>query len=469
MTSDIPGPGAVTAEGSTRRPALAAAVLAGAFAACVIPVLLRSIGDGNRSAWDQNHFHLPVIEQFSRDLPRPDLSGYRSATAPGYHLLIAAVHRYVSADERVLRAAGALITVALLGVLGGALGRRVGWRWGAAMGLPVAASLYVFGSGAWLLPDNLGWLTVLLAVLLAYRTRVDRFTYVAAAAVLAAAVFVRQLNLWPLGVLTVAAAVGAVDADIDRPGRLRPPLARGWGRRAAGMLVAGLPAVLVLAWLVSLWGGLTPPAFREASGLVSEGVAGSMHQGFNPAVPAMVLAVLGATGLFFTGFVWERIKEIIAGRDRRGLAVVLAGAGVGAAAALLAPTSFDRAAGRYSGLWNVARAFPVVADRSLLVLALAALGGAIVAIWFLAMGPRDRWIWLAAWGCFVAAQAANRMAWQRYYEPFCLIMLALAASRVAGREDGPGRPPPPPRWAVAGPLLLAGLLATVTLWSLRAG
>lgn len=54
-------------------------------------------------------------------------------------------------------------------------------------------------------------------------------------------------------------------------------------------------------------------------------------------------------------------------------------------------------------------------------------------------------------GHFIAAQTANAMVWQRYSQPFCLILLALAAGRTAGPEDRP-----PPRCA-AGPVMLAAL------------
>ena len=41
------------------------------------------------------------------------------------------------------------------------------------------------------------------------------------------------------------------------------------------------------------------------------------------------------------------------------------------------------------------------------------------------------------------------MAWHKYYEPFCLMMLPLAASRL------PTRTATPRRWPLVGPMLLA--------------
>ena len=416
-------------------------------------------GAYNDRAWrDQTVYHLRVIEQFSRELPRPDLSNYYSATGPLYHLLLAPVHRWITPDERALRVVSGLFTVALLALLGWAVGRHSRWRTAVALCLPMACSLYVFVSAVWLLPDNLAWLTCLVALLLAYRPRADGWTFVVAGITLALAVSVRQINLWPLGVLVAGVAL-TPSADRRDDDSLAPPLAPGWPRGAGLMLLTGVPAVLILAWLYRLWHGLTPPAFQTVEGEVPAGHSGWQHEGPNLAVPAMVLSVLAATGLFFAPLVLPTIRDVV---TKRGRALALIGLGVlaGAATALAVPTDFTPAPGpRYSGLWNVAAHFPVVAHRSLLIAALAAAGGATVVLWFLALGARDRWIWLSAWACFAAAQSANAKAWHKYYEPFCLMMLALAAAKVIERR-------PPPRWAIAGPVLLAALLAGVTLSNL---
>ncbi len=430
------------------------------LAAGVVFTAILSGAQNLRASSDQRDYHWVVIEQFSRQFPRPDLSDYRSATSPGYHLAIAAIHRWVTQDERTLRLLSGCFTVALLALLAGWTGMRMCWTTAAAVCLPVLTSLYVFGSAVWLLPDNLAWLTVLAALLLAYREQVDARTYAGAAVVLTAAVLVRQINFWPLGVLTIAVALSSENAEPD--GQFTPPVSCGWARRAGLMLLAGVPAMLVLATFYRLWHGLTPPAFQHVEGPLPPGHSGWQHEGPNPAVPAMVLALLGATGVFFSGFLWPTVRTNWSGKPKR-LVIVLLGVAVGGAASLVVPTNFNHDAGRYSGLWNLSARFPVIGpdhDRSLFIAALAAAGGAVVTVWFLALGRRDRWIWLATWVCFILAQSANAMAWQKYYEPFCLIMLALAASRVAALGKAP-------RWAIAGPVALAAVLAGVTLWSLK--
>lgn len=412
-----------------------------------------------RALDDETVSHLPTIEQFSREIPHPNLADYQTATSPGYHLVLAALHKYVSQDVEVLRACGAVYTVLLLGVLGWGLGRGTPWRVAVAVGLPTVASLYVFVSGAWLLPDNLAWLTVLLAVLMAFRGRVDFRAHLAAAAVLALAVFVRQTNIWVLGALAAGAAL-AHDPGDTHEDRLSPPLQTGWLNRAGSMLLTGIPAAIILAWLAHLWHGLTPPAFQTFHGPLPPGHSGWQHEGPNFAVPAMVLAVLGTTGVFYAGFAWQSLRDALLGRERRARAILLAGLILGGMTAVVVQTSWNPTLGRTSGLWNIARVWPAFHERSVLVLALAAAGGATTALWFLALGRRDRWIWLATWVCFIISQTANAMAWQRYYEPFCLMILALAVGRMGVRR-------PTPRWALAGPLVLAALLAAVTVLRLR--
>jgi hypothetical protein len=102
---------------------------------------------------------------------------------------------------------------------------------------------------------------------------------------------------------------------------------------------------------------------------------------------------------------------------------------------------------------------PVIGERSVVIVMLATLGGAVLGWWCAALNRRDRWIFVTAWAAFIAAQTVNTTAWQRYYEPFVLMMLALAAVRVERA-----------RWSfipAIGPLLLAGVLGMVTVLSLR--
>jgi hypothetical protein len=264
---------------------------------------------------------------------------------------------------------------------------------------------------------------------------------------------VRQINLWPLGVLVFSAIEPHIELS---PIRVRPGIAK----RGGVALLIGIPGILILVWFHQLWHGLTPPAFQSTHGApLPPGHSGWQHEGPNFAVPAMVLAVFGVASSFFVLFLWNTVRQMLA--QRRLLKIAALGLIGGALTAIIPPTEYTPPPGpRYSGLWNIAAHAPVIHHRSTLMIALAALGGLLLMLWFLALSERDRWIWLATWACFIAAQIANAMAWHKYYEPFCLIMLALAAGRIAKR-------PGVPKLAALGPPLLAVLLAGVTLANLK--
>jgi hypothetical protein len=416
-----------------------ATVLVALFLPAALPLILTDYERG-RAADDQNMWHLPAIRQFARQLPRPDLRDYLSATTPLYHLLIAAADRWISPDLRVLRLLGALFTAGLLATLGAAVARRAPAWLAIALCLPMVASLYVFGSGAWLLPDNAGWWGVLALMLLAFRHRVDAWTYLGGAVLLLLLVLVRQSHAWAAAPLWVAAWMGSDTGE--PPARPAAPAAR-----LAWIVVATVPAAAVVLYFFHLWHGPVPPSiqfFHDPSRAVGKS--------WNPAVPATVLGVVGVLGIFFLGFA----RGV---RTRRAVMFTLAGAAIGLILGVLPVSTYSHEAGRESGIWNLVPHAPIVGQRSLAIVALSVLGGALLGWWSAALDWRDRVIFLVAWAAFIAAQTVNTTAWQRYYEPFVLMMLALTAVRLERAK-----------WtfsAVIGPLLLAAMLGIVTAFSLR--
>lgn len=429
----------------------AALIVAGLFLVFAVPLILITPA-GGRAAADEAEYHLPTVLAFARDWPRFDFRSYTSATTPGYHLVLAAVAKFLSSDIRLLRAVGSLFTVGLLVTIASALTRRIGPRNAVVLCLPLLCSSYVFKAGIWILPENAAWWGLLGTLLIALRAKVDGFMYLAGGCLLAALVFVRQMHLWSAAVLWLAAWLGN-EASAPESNRLAAPLAGRFGR-AATMFLATLPAFVIVACFVRLWGGMVPEHYR----LHGETRTGTVFMdGGNPAAPAMFLSLFAAFGLFFIHFTWGRVVETVQ-RNRRALAIILLGSLVGLLIGSVPETSYDFAAGRWSGLWNLVNRMPTVANRSPLIVALSTLGGAMVAMWWLVLGHRDRWLFLAMWTVFALAQSFSSMAWQRYYEPFLLMTLALAAARVDA---------PKSRAALAGPLVLAVLLAGVTIATLR--
>jgi hypothetical protein len=177
----------------------------------------------------------------------------------------------------------------------------------------------------------------------------------------------------------------------------------------------------------------------------------------------MVLAVMGVVGTLYAGFLAPRAEAI-----RRAWPALLAGFVIAGVVGAIPPTSYSQEAGRWSGLWNLTQKLPVYADRSPLVIGLAAWGGLVLAAWTVALPHRMAWVFLTACLAFTAAHTATHEAYQRYYEPFAIVLFGLAAVRVRSDwvAEGGATQAPTPRWAAVGSLLLAGLLAWVTVLAL---
>ena len=449
--------------------------------------------DRGRGAYDQNNFHLPAIHQFIRELPHPDLHDYPSATTPAYHLIVASIARALGTDdERSLRLIGTIFTLALLATVG-ITASRAGIITGIIAALPIVTSLYVFGAGTWTLPDNLGWCMVMLAMMLALRRRIDIWTFLGAAILIFAVAMTRQVSIWIIAPMVVSAWIGSCrvrtadhdltgtengphcgpyktrspsdslspvsrgeggvrgesENDVACPSAPHPnPLPRVQGRgsnasllRAAPMALAAVPGVVALLYFFHRWHGLVPPNQRQFVG------------GGNPAAIPAVLSDIGALGIFYALFLLRRDNVL------SNVPKLIVGAIAGAVVALIPPTTHDQPAGRYSGFFNITRHVPILMGRSsLLIVLMSAIGGAILIVWLWSLPRRERFIWGSAALAFIVAQAANHNAFYRYYEPVILIAAAMTVPRLA---------PKSPRIALAGPLLLALLLATVTAISLR--
>lgn len=411
---------------SRQRSALAGLAAAIAFFLALLSIVLMDY-DGSaptpdeyrtRAGFDHGGYHLPVIDAFAVQLPTPDLSDYASATTPGYHLLMAAVVRTISADARLLRTVSLLIGSALVGLLVGAMAHARGAPFAVTRTLPLAASLYVVSSAAWLLPDNAAWLCVLGIVLLSLKPSLRVRMLVLAGAVLMALVLVRQIHLWAAAPIWLAWWLGPAEDDA-RHATLLPTPDNPLRRRAARAALAvafTLPAFLVVGWFFLVWGGMTPPSFDERL------------SGPNPVVPATVLTLIAIYGAFFAGD-WLPAAWLALRQNPRLWAIVLLGAIIGLIVGV-APHSSYHWEDRISHLWNVVRRLPTLAERSPVIALGSVAGGVTVALIGAALPRRDAFILLAALAGFVASQTAGALAWPRYYEPLLLILLALACARI---------------------------------------
>lgn len=437
--------------------------------------------DDGRGAADQINYHQRVIRQFAAQLPAPDFRNYVSATTPLYHVVQAVLYRHITSDLNALRIVGLTITLALLAIMWRFVSAQASPRITMALLLPMACSIYVLDAGAWLLPDNAAWclVAVILGLGLGERVRLGQMLLLGVA--LAVLVLTRQSHLWTAGVIW---ATAFLSAGWGRP--LTPQtqeaqaLLANLDRRIPRTLIAigvTIPSFLIVAWFWRLWGGrLVPPIFVEW-----------YARGTNPSAPVFLLSLSAVYGAFFAGYLLPSFSMLL----RRRAWLLMLGAGIGLLAWLIAPSDYDLDNGRYGGLWSIARKLPMLGDRSLFMLGGAIAGGVLLTCWAAALDFRRRWIFLAALAAFFAAQCANAWLYQRYCEPFFLILFALAAASISGQgldvepagedESGSLRPTTADALAVIasarskvirtlrffGPVALAGLLMLVALNELR--
>lgn len=419
--------------------------VAAAFGALVLPasaVAILGLNAG-RGAVDATVYHEPFVRQLAADFPRFDLSNPLTATTPGYHLLLACLSQIGLGSTLALRLITALFGGLLIAALAAWLTRRVRPLDALLLSLPLAASIYTFQASAFILPDNPAWLLVFLIIALCLRDPPGRTRLVIAAALTALLVFTRQVHLWTVGVVWLAAWLGVTRTD---PG-LFTALLRRIPRSLAAFLIT-LPAVAIVAWFIQHWGGLTPPRFQ-----------GDMHGG-NPATPAFILVQVVVLTVGFGPWLLPAVFR--AARDRAG--ILLAAAALGLVLALIPATTTDPDAGRYSGWWAVnAKAQVLFGRTSTLFLILAPLGAVLIAGPLLALPHRARWTLLGALTAFTMAQSATFFSWQRYHEPFLILFLAM----LAGLQPPELRATPFARLRLPAMAALCLVLAVISALGLR--
>jgi len=407
----------------------------GALAALLLTWPFILVGfDAGRGAFDDLRYHWPTVERFAQELPSPDLSDYPSATTPGYHLDLA-IGRALGAQRTLVRLYASLWTALLLGILGARVHARLGGA-GLAVLAPLGASMYVLYPGVWLLPDNAGWVVVLVVLILALDHPMSLRALFVSGIALTLLVAVRQIHIWAAAATWCGAWIGSRETTPSPR-----ELFSSFGARAkwiALALLAAAPAALVLVWFVRLWGGLVPPMFQDR------------HQGPNPVTPGFVLTQVSILSVFFAPILVPRLA-----RTARSHAPWLIGAlALGLVLGLAPESSYSTDAGRYSGWWNLVRELPSPMGRSVVLALGAPIGAVCVVVWALMLDRRDAWILGVSLLAFTLAQSANHASWQRYHEPMLLILGVLAVTRAT--------PTLPIGRVVFGSLALACVLGAIT-------
>lgn len=369
---------------------------------------------------DQVQYHLPTIQQFAREWPWVDLTDYNVASAPGYHLILAWFYRQLGESLLVLQVLNAVIAAGCVLVFMRLCDRpacRTAW-----LGLGLLLSPYFHYSAIWLRPDNAGWLTVLGCLWLVGRHRPTEWWIIGGGILLIVVVVVRQSHIWCAAVLWVWAYLG--EGESIRPDRNRLT-------RLGMMILLSLPAFGLLGAFIWMWGGLVPPRFQTPHGAIIPHHSGWKHEGPNWAVPMFILALLGGVMVLALPGMWKFLKK------KRQVWVRLCWIMlIWLPVAAFPRSDWNEAEGRYSGLWNFAKKFAVVEERSVLLVPLSVLGAGLVG-WVLMSLPR-RWgiLWGVTLFSFILAQTANAMAWQKYYEPFAVMLVVLGVCWLVGEEAG---------------------------------
>jgi Dolichyl-phosphate-mannose-protein mannosyltransferase len=352
---------------------------------------------------DARVYQLPTILHFRETL---DFADYPSAQTPLFHLVMAGWGKLVGFDLWRLRLLNVAISYGAALALLRLLRRTTGLGDAAAFALTLAFVLspFFFGASFTLLTDNMAILFALLALerLHAYSREGSTGAFALACLAIAGAVLTRQSFLWLVAV--------ALFFLVWRPA----PLAR----LATGGALLAL-ALAPLAALVIEWHGLVPPSADPAScGLCTDrpGVGRDALTlravGFTVAVLGLYAAVMLGPGLL---------------RRLRSLPLVAVGAGV--LVLLVEPLEYIPIAPGQQGdagyLWKVSDHLPSVLGSSLAFWALVPLGAAAAAL----LSRRAGWTSLPTVyvGAFLLTALPVRLVYQKYFDPFMLLAVALYA------------------------------------------
>lgn len=411
----------------------------------LILVLSIFLGDRSLSApeHDQDRFHYQVVRQFDANWPAMDITNYGTATGPGYHYVMASVSQVIGHDLVGLRLVSMIFGACLLVGVAGWCATMVSVRAAAFLTMPLAASIYVVGSGLYVHTDNFGWMLVVFLLGPLVFTLLRPVDYLATGFLALIAVSVRQIFIWTIGPVILA---GVLSSPIARllPERLRgSDLAANvsWKPLVTAVLCS-VPAVVLLLVFIGTWGGLVPPRFQTLHASTSSLCA----YGYG-------LAVVALYAPFFLLLVPAPGALLKANRGWVVLFVV-----IGAVLSLVGPSSADFAKGRHGGpVWMLVEHGPVIGDRSVVLAILSAFGAGALALLVSAAVRNGRGlpalVLLCAWVASTATQLVNTQTFQRYFDtPGLLLLCWLGALVLAGRDDSEQR-------TAVGPPLLAVVLS----------
>jgi hypothetical protein len=412
---------------------------------------------------DARVYQLPTILQLSERL---DLSDYPSAQTPLYHLVTAGWGEVVGFERWKLRLLNVAISYGMALALLRLLRRATPLGGPAAFALTLAFVLspYVFGASFTLLTDNLAILFGLIALerIHAYARGGSLAAFVVACVAIGAAVLTRQSFLWLVAVAAfflIAPVLGprragGVAAGARRAGGVAPGAARPGGAAHLAMGGAALGLALVpLAALVVEWNGLVPPSADPASCGLCTDRPGVGRDALTLRTVGFTVALLGMYAALVLGPAqWRRLRRLrspvgrgalraarvpvvrsalaaVGVRPRAPVALLAGAAAVGVALVLLEPLEYMPARPGVQGdagyLWRLSDEVPTVLGSSLLFWLLVPLGAVAGAL----LARRAGWTSLPSvyLGAFLLGTLPVNLVYQKYFDPFMLLAVALFA------------------------------------------
>jgi hypothetical protein len=414
------------------RSCLPSTVLICAFLALTIPVI--EFGKNGAYDYDERTYHFPTVENLARKWPALSLRDDPiSAVSPGYHYFLGSILHFAGGGLHGVRYVNLIVSLAIPLVLFG-YGKRYssGWRICIVL-LPLIFSNFIIKSASRVVTDNASLLlvTLVLAVVLSEAGSIGRS---AAGGVFgASATFVRQLQAWLVFPMLVRSTY----------------VSRSWTRERVAAIIFALFPLIVLGFLYAAWDGLVPPVWRNVSVRVSF------------ASIAYLLTVFGFFGAFFVPF--ETIKDVknwLA--DGRVQTCTL----VGLFCAIVSPTSYNYAEGRWGGyFWAAVQRLPNIEERSLFFIIAAPLGASVVAILWKEMHTRGATrvalIWVVSVISWAGTFLINRQVFHRYYEPMVLVFLIFATFQLEGLTASRSKHP---LWRIAVLGLLQAAISMMTIF-----
>lgn len=351
-------------------------------------------------------YQLPTIMQLREGL---DFSDYPSAQTPLFHLAMAGWGKVVGFELWRLRLLEVAISYGAALALLRLLRRATPLLELPAFALTLAFALspYFFGASFTLLTDNLAILFALLAL-----ERVHRYTqsgsmgaFATAALFAGCAVLTRQSFLW----LALVAAVFLVLRE------------RSVARLLGGAALLAL-ALAPLGALAIEWNGLVPPSADPASCGLCTDKPGVGRDSLTLRTVGFTVAVFGIYAATVLG------PGVVRRAPRIDWTLVGLGAAAGVALIVISPLEYKPIGpgpGDAGYLWQISKHLPTLLGTSLLFWAAAPLGGVAAAV----LARRAGWSSLASvyLGCFLVVALPVALVYQKYFDPFALLAVALFA------------------------------------------